>query len=83
MGVVWKETRRCSFSLSVFDLDGKRVDADHFLHVLAVLGVAFETDGIAFDQELENHVLDEGGDSEPVAAKFPAQSSFVTLFFVL
>ena len=65
-----------------FDLDGNRIDADHFLQVLAVLGVAFETDGIAFDQELENHVLDEGADSDPVATKFPAQSSFVTVFLV-
>ena len=58
------------FSLGVFDLDGNRVDADHFLQVLAVLGVTFEPDGIAFDQELENHVLDEGGNTEPVGERY-------------
>ena len=52
--------------LSVLDLDRNRVDADQFLQVLAVLGVAFESDGVAFDQELENHVLDELGDAQAV-----------------
>jgi hypothetical protein len=52
--------------LGVLALDRNRVDADQFLQVLAVLGVAFESDGVALDQELENHVLDELGDAQAV-----------------
>lgn len=52
--------------LGVLDLDRHRVDADQFLQVLAVLGVAFESDGVALDQELEDHILDELGDAQAV-----------------
>jgi len=53
-------------ALGVLHLHRDGVDADDLLDVLAVLGVALETDGIALDQQLEDHVLDEGGDAEPV-----------------
>ena len=46
-------------ALGILDLDRDRIDADQLLDVLAGLGVALEADGIAFDQELQDHVLDE------------------------
>ena len=58
-GVFGKLPGLDQFALGVFDLDRNRVDADQFLDVLAGLGEALEADGVAFHQELKNHVLDE------------------------
>ena len=64
-GVLGKLPGLDQLALGVFDFDRNRVDADQFLDVLARLGEALEADGVAFHQELKNHVLDELRDVQP------------------
>ncbi len=53
-------------ALGILHLDRDRVHARDFLDVLAVLGVSFEPDRVALDEQLEDHVLHELGNIEPV-----------------
>lgn len=48
-------------ALGVLDLGRDRVDADQLIDVAARLGVTLEPDSIAFNQELQDHILDELG----------------------